>query len=121
MFEQIFFVDRVDHIITGLRQTFVKSFGLTEPPTHVHFLNTDIREIVFDRAPKNIVIAGVGARLINDWLYKIDLQAKHRLILSPNRNADSAREAALSYGFVLLNELVVEENNRRRHIFVFDT
>lgn len=69
-----------------------------------------------------IVIAGMGASLINNILEagKEKLSTIERIIVQPNTNASILRKFFLANDFALIQEIILEENNQIYEVLVAD-
>lgn len=67
-----------------------------------------------------IVIAGMGGKLIANILYDSKEKLKHvnRLILQPNNNEITVRKTLITLDFILTAEYILEENNLIYEILV---
>lgn len=68
-----------------------------------------------------VIISGLGGNIITDILLKdlIKLQSIDKLILCPNNHADKVRKNLTKLGFMIVNEELLEENNKYYELIVF--
>lgn len=124
-FPEIFFVDRVEEIITDLNLRFHQKYFSANNPTRYEFLPLNGGEIGRP-VSGNLVIAGVGSPTIENILKSLNsngfLKANH-LILCPQNHPLVFLEKMqedLKSNYELRAHQIVFEKTRHRHIFVFD-
>ncbi|WP_295901469.1 SAM-dependent methyltransferase [uncultured Bdellovibrio sp.] len=126
LFPEVYFVDKVEHIIAQLKTRFENEYHRVDSPAQAHFLAQQGEEIARPLRG-SVVVAGVGAftifKIIQSLHEKGHLEAE-RLILCPQRDEEKLLQffaGRANFGYELSNEhYEVVERGRTRKLLIFD-
>jgi tRNA (adenine22-N1)-methyltransferase len=65
-----------------------------------------------------VVISGMGGGLVADILTKDSIKNVRRFVLQPNNDPKSVRQALMTIGFKIIDELVIKDNHKYYDIIV---
>jgi tRNA (adenine22-N1)-methyltransferase len=125
-FGDIYFVDQVDTIIEHLKNRFQKYSYSEANPSKAHFLCQSGESINVD-VTGTVCITGVGGTTIFQILSGLSVNGRlhaDRLILGPHKDNDKLLKLLSEYEYLkkykLSHQNAITENDRIRHLFVFD-
>ncbi|MGZ3768309.1 MAG: SAM-dependent methyltransferase [Bdellovibrio sp.] len=125
-FSEIFFVDKVPHIIEQLRSRFLKEYFTVEHKTKTYFL-ADPGEEILRPLYGTMIVAGVGAHTIYkivESLHQKNILHADRLILGPQKDEEKLQKMLMrlsEFNYKTSEKLVeVVERGRSRRLLIFD-
>ncbi|MCC7403031.1 MAG: tRNA (adenine(22)-N(1))-methyltransferase TrmK [Bdellovibrionales bacterium] len=116
-FPFVHFVDKSVPVVDRLISETELRYATQVERGELRISRADILEMELPKERANLVVAGVGARLICRFIDRLSSQCNLVLVLSPNKNPQEVLDKLVQSGWQVAGQTAVTESGRERWIF----